>query len=364
MRTYTDISCNYHDYKDGAVYFTLGIYMGVAAQYYLVNKSDIFVNNLAFSNIWVNYMKEETDFQFNVDRTVTSVFGRGTTDKLGEDLVDFLKASFMHDYDEQKFVEIKGKTIENFKSAYKSGEFRGWYKSFEISEMNKGFVLKNLINDLQEITYERFAECAETLITPYNSCMYVNGLLRNLTYEEIRGLNDVLLDKDTGAVPAARCSDPYLREDKHHLAIARESYNIDTVCFSFAADTGMLERMIYLEIETEKVPFPVKQVHLDEFDASVTVSEDELMPLKDFYRTISTEQQFEEARDRLLKQCAMWLDNIPESFGHKAVEMYLNHISMPDYLTVLAGLEYGSYKEVAEKIKPMVSEAQIVMRRC
>lgn len=46
-----------------------------------------------------------------------------------------------------------------------------------------------------------------------------------------------------------------------------------------------------------------------------------------------------------------------------AVELKLNGTNIVDYIGTIANLTYQNYEEIAKKIRPIVSEAQIVMRR-
>lgn len=363
MNTYMDIEFNYHDYGEEKVYLTLGFTLGIATKYFLRNRKDIFVNNLAFANLWANYRKREHGFRFNVDRTLTTVTLEGHTDTLGEDILRLLRRAYDTEYDRKTFDEIKAQTTENFKRAYKSGEFRGWYKSFEIADLNKGFLLQDLIRDLEQITFEKFAECGELLLTPYNSFLYVNGCLRDLTDDEVSWINQILSAETEEAILAAKPVDPYVRGDAHLLELAREAQNIDTVSFSFDDTVSMMDRFLYLMIETEKLPYLDRRVHLDVFDASVITGEQELMKLKNFFKRVSAQKQFEQARGALLTGYESMLERQPEQFGCLAVNLKLNNISLTEYLETLAGVTYEAYREAAQKIRPMVSEAQIVMRR-
>lgn len=365
MKTYADFGYNYHEYSGNKFYITLGIHAGVATRYFLVDEKEVFESNLAFCNVLANYINEDCQkcFKFHVDRTVTTVSYVGKTETMGDDIALLLKKVFKLELNIKKFESVKHKTIENFKKVYKNGDFRGWYKSYEIADLNKGFLLKTLIDDLQKITWEKFSDCYERIVTPFNSCTYINGNIRDLSREEIANINNILAVDKPKVILGGRVIDPYVRGDAHLLEISRECCNLDIVCFSFEESIGMLDRLIYLMIESDKIPYQMKTVHLDEFDASLIVNEDGLMKLQNYYRKLSSSEQFEKSRNILLCKYKNWLDNNPERFGNMYVELELNNISTADYLDVLSNLTYEVYQKIGVQIKPIISEAQIVMRR-
>lgn len=57
MKEYKDIEYNYHDYSDSKIYITLGINVGVATRYFLIDGKKEYISNLSFANILTNYLK-------------------------------------------------------------------------------------------------------------------------------------------------------------------------------------------------------------------------------------------------------------------------------------------------------------------
>lgn len=47
----------------------------------------------------------------------------------------------------------------------------------------------------------------------------------------------------------------------------------------------------------------------------------------------------------------------------KMVELMLNMIKPAEYLSTVANVAYVDYSEISKRIKPIIAEAQIVMRR-
>lgn len=365
MKNYNEIEYNYHEYADSRVYITMGINVGVTTRYFLIDNEKIFENNFAFANIFSNYLRNifEKKYEIDVDRTVVALTYLSCTETMGEDLSVFIDDICDLEIDRDIFENTKKITIDNFKRVYKDGIFRGWYKSFEIADLNKGFLLKQLIDDLKNITYEDFKNSCMFLINLYNAAIYVNGKIRDLTTAEVNRLKQRFDQKMVHAVLGGRTIDPYLRGDAHLLEIARKPVNIDTLAFSFDGNVSVFDRMVYLDIETEKIPYQDKTVHVDGFDASVIVNEGDLMKLKNLFRKSVSEEQFAKCQNTVLNRCSNWLEKNPERFGKWCVELILCGVIPADYLSVISGITYIDFKDTAEKIRPIITEAQIVMRR-
>lgn len=58
-----------------------------------------------------------------------------------------------------------------------------------------------------------------------------------------------------------------------------------------------------------------------------------------------------------------WIEENPIRFNMMVVEMWLNNIAYTELLDTMVKLQYEDYANIASKIRPIVTEAQIVMRR-
>lgn len=365
MKNYGEIEYNYHDYADDQVWITMGINVGIATRYFLINDEKNFENNLAFANIFSNYLKHEYSqkYMIDVDRTVTSITYLSNREMIGEALVSFIKDICKLNLDSAVFEKVKQQTLENFKKVYKEGAFRGWYKSFEISDLNKGFTLKKLIQDLKDITFEEFVKSYDYLIHLHNAAIYVNGKIKGLVTEELNSLKQLFEETKVQTILGGRLNDRYLRGDAHLLEISREPINIDILAFLFDGNVDIFDRMIYLDIESEKLSYQDKIVHVDKFDSSIIVNEGNLMKLKNIFRSPLTEEQFIRNQKKIMQQYSWWLERNPERFGKWCVELMLNMIKPAEYLSTVANVAYVDYSEISKRIKPIIAEAQIVMRR-
>ena len=140
MRTYDDIEYNYHEYPNNEVYITLGINIGVATRYFLIDSKEVYINNLAFANVFSNYMKLLLGERVIIDvgRTVTTIIY--TTDKSNwvNDFICFLNIIYINDIDVDLLKNALEGSKAKFERVYKDGEFRALYKSYEYADTNKG----------------------------------------------------------------------------------------------------------------------------------------------------------------------------------------------------------------------------------
>lgn len=128
-------------------------------------------------------------------------------------------------------------------------------------------------------------------------------------------------------------------------------------------DIKDLDKMIYMVIEADKISGEGKTLHVDRFDSSIIVTTSEVLKLQNYLKRPATQQQFDMTREGLLGKYNQWLEGNPIRFNMMAVELKLNGTNIVDYIGTIANLTYQNYEEIAKKIRPIVSEAQIVMRR-
>lgn len=128
-------------------------------------------------------------------------------------------------------------------------------------------------------------------------------------------------------------------------------------------DIKDLDKMIYMVIEADKISGEGKTLHVDRFDSSIIVTTSEVLKLQNYLKRPATQQQFDMTREGLLGKYNLWLEGNPIRFNMMAVELKLNGTNIVDYIGTIANLTYQNYEEIAKKIRPIVSEAQIVMRR-
>ena len=57
-----------------------------------------------------------------------------------------------------------------------------------------------------------------------------------------------------------------------------------------------------------------------------------------------------------------WIEENPIRFNMMVVEMRLNNIAYTELLDTMVKLQYEDYANIVSKIRPIVTEAQIVMR--
>ena len=253
--------------------------------------------------------------------------------------------------------------MKSFEKAYKQGEFRAVYKAYEYADTNKGYKLHTLIEDIQNISFSDFLAARNNLVIPSNMCVYVNGCIGSVSDEERETINDWIVKNKVTAAMGGRIVDQRLKEDAHLLELSRQNVNMDILSLGFEENVSELDKMIYMVIEADKISGEGKTLHVDRFDSSIIVTTSEVLKLQNYLKRPATQQQFDMTREGLLGKYNQWLEGNPIRFNMMAVELKLNGTNIVDYIGTIANLTYQNYEEIAKKIRPIVSEAQIVMRR-
>ena len=296
-------------------------------------------------------------------QTTTSFSVKSTRDDMFTALIGLIGMFKSLDFEEKIFQKIKNTTLDNFKNAYRDGEFRARYKALEIANISKGFTFDGLINDLVSIEFQDFTSLYQDIIRAGECYVYVNGNIRDLSDQEL-----LLVEKETASEeePLILCGkriDPYLLDDAHIVETARESHNVGVLRIAFDKSVSILDRYIWASIESDRIPYREKEINVDAFDTSILVSMSELISIKDIIRQTIEKEQFENAKGRLLLKHNRWLEKSPFTFNEKYIEMQLSGCSLADYLSTIDQLNYEGYLEASSQIKPIINEGQVVMRR-
>lgn len=365
MKTYIDIKYNYHEYSGYKVFMTLGINIGVTTRFFCIDSKENYVNNLAFANIFSNYIKLLLGEKIEVDvgRTVTTITYITEQSHWVNDLINFLSIIYANEIKVDLFKNALESSISKFERAYKDGEFRALYKAYEYADTNKGYRLQSLIDDLQKLDIEGFKNSYKRLIIPNNSSLYINGNLSGISQEERKIIDNILKNTTHTAALGGKINDPLLKGDAHLLKLSRQNINMNILSFGFEQNVSMMDKIIYLLFETDKVPGYSKIIHVDEFDSSLIVQTEEVLKLKNYFKRSETCTQFDTTKAALLGKYNQWIEENPIRFNMMIVEMQLNNILYTELLDTIIKLQYEDYVNIVAKIRPVVSEAQIVMRR-
>ena len=280
-----------------------------------------------------------------------------------EDFLRFIRTIFASDKDAELFETSKKNTIEKFRKNYKNGEFRALYKAFEYSDANKGYKLYDLIEGLQKINYETFINENKLLIVPDNCCLYINGKLQDISCEAVEQINTIFAENQHTATLGGTMSEQRLKDDAHLLEVARENVNVDILSLGFETNISVLDRMIYLLFQSQKILAENKILHIDTFDSSIIMQTEEVIKMKMMLKNVLKEEAFEQTRKHVLGVINQWLEMDPMRFNMLAVELKIENVQIIDFLNIISTVEYDEFVTNVIKMRPTVSEAQIIMRR-
>lgn len=359
------IELNNRPYSKDVIYAAVSLRGGYATRNYLVDDSAYFVSNCAFYNILFNYYRmadEANGFHFDVQRAVSTVSFCKKAAEFIPALKCVLHTLFNYEYDSEKFLEAKRTAKDAFALRYKDGAFRSKYKGYEFSDLNKRFTLKQLIDDIETLTFEEFVKIAKTIIVPGNVCVYISGETNQLDFNEIT-LEDYP-DQISHTVRIAGYGfDPYLRQDAHITNRAREDHNLIIEAIDFLnSDCTNFTKQVITELLAETVPAHECDVWVDSLDASIMFSSEQLRSYKELL-SIDNEKYYAKSHKSLLTKYAALLENCPEHFVIKAATMMSVGVYVDQYLEFLDKCSYELFAELCRKADYKISEAQIALRK-
>lgn len=357
------IELNNRPYSKDMIYAAVSLRGGYTTHDFIVDDS-YFESNCAFYNILFNYyrlMDEVSGLHFDIQRAVSSIsFYRKKTDFLSG-LAGILHTLFSHEYDSEKFNIAKHNAREAFALRYKDGAFRSKYKGYEFSDLNKRFTLKQLIDDIETITFDDFVRIANTLVAPGNVCVYVSGDCSELDFSMLS--LQVYAEQSPRVRIAGYGFDPYLRQDAHITNKAREDHNLIIEAIDFLnKDCKNFAKLIITELLAEQIPAHDIDIWVDSLDASIMFSSEQLSSYKAFL-SIDNEKAYNNAHKSLLTKYASLLENNPEYFVIKSAYMMSVGVYIDQYLEFLDKCSYELFVELCKKANYKITEAQIVLRK-
>ena len=353
-----------HEYEGDLVYGAIAFTGGFAIHKYEIDGEE-FVSNQSFYNVIFNYFRniaELNDVHFDVQRSVATIsFCRNKVNLLAH-LKNILKLLYEFKYNEQCFEMAKQNTIDSFSEKYKDGKFRGTYKAFEFADLNKRYTLAQLIQDIDSITFEEFKECANRLITPGNTCIYLCGNVSDIDLSSLK--MDEYDDKYFKLISVVGPGfDSYIREDAHLLNVARKDCNIQVEAFDFFnEEISNFSKQLIVETLSELVVGTNKNVWIDSYDASIVYETVQLKSYKEQFNELD-ERKYSQINKSLLSKYISLLENMPEHFVIKAVSLMTVGIYIDQYISFLSECNYDLFKELNEKADYKITEAQVVLRR-
>lgn len=90
---------------------------------------------------------------------------------------------------------------------------------------------------------------------------------------------------------------------------------------------------------------------------------EEVIKMKMMLKNVLKEEAFEQTRKHVLGVINQWLEMDPMRFNMLAVELKIENVQIIDFLNIISTVEYDEFVTNVIKMRPTVSEAQIIMRR-
>ena len=360
------IEINNHSYEKEMIYAAIGFRGGFAVNRFILNQEKEFKNNYSFFNVLFNYLRlqEKTiGIRFNVFRASSTVsFSSKKEDFIGclNNMIDTL---FDFEYDTEIFSQAKVETKEKFAKHYKEGAFRATYKAYEFADLHKGFKLKNLITDIENIDFDNFKETAKTLIVPSNVFIYISGDVSHDVFNDLVSLDKYDFNNVEDVLVSGYEFDPFLRQDSRIINVAREDTNCMVIAYDFInKEVTNFTKLLIVEMFAESLPLSNINVHIDSFDASMIALVKNLRSYKEDLSSMS-EKRFEKSKSDLLLKYIELMKNNPEYFVIKATNMILIGVSIEQYLSYIDKMDYKMFQDICAISDHKISEAQILLSK-
>lgn len=356
------IEINRRPDQNHKIYAAISLRGGYSTRSFLVDHSQ-FESNCAFYNVLFNYYRLTAalpGLHFDIQRAVSTISFERSGQGLLSTLDGVFHILFHHEYDPEKFDLAKQNTMDAFALHYKDGAFRAKYKGYEFSDFNKRFSLKQLIRDMEAITFADFVRIANALVVPGNACVYISGETDRLDLTKIDLAQ--FEPQDSFVRIAGYEFDPYLRQDAYVLNLAREDHVLIVEALDFLnRDCTNFTKWIITELLAEQIPVHEVDTWADALDASILFFSEQLRG----YKTLlcpDNEEGYRAAHLRLLQKYAALLENSPEYFAIRAAHMMSVGVYIDQYLEFLGQCSYERFTELYQKADVKISEAQVVLR--
>ena len=358
-----EIEWNNRPYGDHLVSIALCFRGGDTTNKYIIDGKTVFRGNLAFYHVLFHYLRLISPFQefrFDVQRAASTISFQTDENGCGQCLKEVLNAVYSNVFRVELFDKAYKTTKDSFLSNYKNGGFRGLYKAYEFSDMNKGFTLKTLLTDLEELNYDVFVDCANKLIVPGNTFIYITG---NADEKEIRSIGTISYEEERNhqVLIGGVSYDPYLRQDANVVNVGREPVNYQIEVFDFLnKHFTNFSKMMVIEFAADCFVEKKPLIWVDSLDASIIFANEEPLRYKDKLLQME-ESQFNVTKSNLLKQYLVLIENHPLLFAVKAASMMSIGIYVDQYLSMMSGITYEMFREMCDSGDIKVTEGQVIL---
>lgn len=358
------VELNNRSFDKDVIYVAIALRGGYVTKHYLLDGNRQFDGNLAFFNILFHYVEKNPQAvgcHFDVQRATASVSFETKREKVADKLNAVFRLLFSLEDNEEAFIEARQTARDAFAARYRDGAFRARNKAYEFSDLRKRFTLKSLIEDIEQIDYDRFKACAEALLVPGNACVYMSGETEQIDFERIVLPN--MSEPSNHTVQIAGYSyDGFLRQEASIINVARKDHYlvIEALDFFNPEATGFTKQFI-TELLGEMAEQRDIDVWVDALDSSIILVSDTLKSYKERL-AISDEVAYLKAKERLLLRYAAMSEHRPEHFALKAASLLTVGIHIDQYLSFINQCTFEMFLEIAQKADFKITEAQIMLR--
>ena len=355
------IYCNNESIKE-SIYYGFGYRMGYATKNYFVN-GKVHRINPAFSFVFECYLKDRCSSVTTLEEGSFSYFFlEECKENYCQGLRNFLDIIFKMNISNEEFKRIKGKAKSFKNKEYKNERLSVVYKAYEVIHISKDYKMSEYIKNIENITYDEFLDAYSILINTHSTIMVINTGVGNIS----DSIFDVLKKYKSSVYNDVRVAYKYVDRlflrDSSIMSVGRNNINIDILSFRFEENINVLDKLMYFYIELTKVKGEAYEKYYDEYDCGLIILQKQIKSTKELYRKTVSEEEFLLAKNIIMDI----VNNIKfqKLYEYMRMVLWLSmlDIRIEDVEERILNTSYETYRNVAKRIRPIVVEAQIVIR--
>ena len=353
---------NFEHFTEDEAYIALAMKGGFAARKFWVGEK-IFEGSYAFCNTLVSYLKlsyPETTFDATVLTASTYFTLKESADHAAEAVRKLLNQLLSLELDRDRFEEAKALCRQRFAANYKKESFRARLLALEYTEYQKDFHLRDLIRDIDEISFEEFQQNAAKLLVPANIAVFIIG--KNVSQEPFQAVFSEWTGRNTEEITlAAYDKDLTLRADAHSLMLGKSVFACSAIAFSFLNEKAdSMSRMLLLSYLREMQKAENVFFSFDIYDAGMILENEDLKSKKELYRKRISQQEFEDLKKQQIDRYATMVHNLPLLMAAEAANMKLCEIDLMELIDAIRNCTYEQFLELYRASGLLITEAQVL----
>ena len=260
---------------------------------------------------------------------------------------------------EKEFETFKKRACDKFSRRYADTKYRAYLKALEISGFEAQFRLEDLIESLQNITFDEYTSFLEKMLHPGNLAMLLDGKIKGLSQDAVMDLLPPAFakreNKDWSVVSIPATATALDSDYSSELLGDREMYAF-ALKFYFG-EVNPSDMFIFLLFISAALDMPVT-VMLDGNMSSITCLIEEEKQIDARLLNNLDEEHFKQ----LKLSCEILLSSTyqdPQNFGKMVVQALSQGVAIFDIFAGFSTVNFENFKSFIENDYPQVRKGLV-----